>query len=101
MPWHTWVGLVGVGLILFAYFALQAGRLRGDGIRFQLINIGGAGAIALSLVYDYNLSAMVTELAWIAISVFGLVRGVRVRAARRLAVRRRAARIAATRAPGA
>jgi paired small multidrug resistance pump len=83
--WHELVGLAGVALVLLAYFGLQSGRMRGDGVVFQLANILGAGGIALSLVYDFNLSAMVIELCWIAISVYGLVRGVRKRAAERAA----------------
>ena len=81
--WHELVGLAGVALVLLSYFGLQAGRLRGDGVAFQVANILGAGAIAVSLVYDFNLSAMVIELSWIAISIYGLVRGVRARAAAR------------------
>jgi hypothetical protein len=79
LAWHEWIGLAGVALILGAYFALQAGVLRGDGLRFQLANLLGAGAIALSLVYDFNLSAMVTEVAWMLISIYGLARGLRAR----------------------
>jgi hypothetical protein len=79
--WYELVGLAGVALVLLAYFGLQAGKLRGDGVFFQVLNILGAGGIALSLVYDFNLSAMVIELSWIAISVYGLVRGIRARAA--------------------
>ena len=85
--WHELVGLAGVVLVLLAYFGLQSGRMRGDGIAFQLANILGAGGIALSLVYDFNLSAMVIELCWIAISVYGLVRGVRTRAAAKAAAK--------------
>ena len=85
--WHEVVGLVGVALVLLAYFGLQSGKLRGDGIPFQLANILGAGGIAVSLVYDFNLSAMVIELCWIAISIYGLVRGIRARAAAKAAAR--------------
>ena len=53
--WHELVGLAGVALVLLAYFGLQSGRMRGDGVAFQLTNILGAGGIALSLVYDFNL----------------------------------------------
>lgn len=84
--WHELVGLAGVALVLIAYFGLQSGRMRGDGIAFQVANILGAGAIALSLVYDFNLSAMVIELCWIAISIYGLVRGVRARAVEKAAM---------------
>jgi hypothetical protein len=85
--WHELVGLAGVALVLLAYFGLQSGRMRGDGLVFQVANTLGAGAIALSLVYDFNLSAMVIELCWIAISIYGLVRGVRTRAAAKAALR--------------
>jgi hypothetical protein len=90
-PWHVLVGLAGVALVLVAYFGLQAGKLRGDGVPFQVMNILGAGCIAVSLVYDFNLSAMVIELSWIAISLYGLVRGIRARAAAKAA-----AKVAAT-----
>ena len=85
--WHEIVGLVGVALVLLAYFGLQAGKLRGDGVTFQVANILGAGGIAVSLIYDFNLSAMVIELAWIVISVYGLVRGIRARAAAKAAAK--------------
>jgi hypothetical protein len=85
--WHELVGLAGVALVLLAYFGLQSGRMRGDGLVFQVANILGAGAIALSLVYDFNLSAMVIELCWIAISIYGLVRGGRARSAAKAALR--------------
>jgi len=85
--WHEMVGLAGVVLVLLAYFGLQSGKLRGDGIPFQLANIFGAGGIAISLVYDFNLSAMVIELAWIVISIYGLVRGIRTRAAAKAAAK--------------
>jgi paired small multidrug resistance pump len=88
LAWHQWVGLAGAAFVLLAYFGLQAGRMRGDGIAFQLANIVGAGAIALSLVFKFNLGAMVIELAWIAISLYGLVRGVRTRAEAKAAAAR-------------
>jgi hypothetical protein len=89
--WHELVGLAGVALVLLAYFGLQSGKLRGDGIAFQVANILGAGGIAVSLVYDFNLSAMIIELSWIAISIYGLVRGIRLRAEARAAAARPAA----------
>lgn len=81
LQWHEYVGLIGVGFILLAYFCLQAGKLRGDSLRFQVLNIFGASGIAISLLYDFNLSAMVIELAWIAISIYGMVRGMKARRA--------------------
>jgi hypothetical protein len=83
LQWHEYVGLIGVALCLLAYFGLQAGRLRGDGLVFQLANVAGASAIAVSLLYDFNLSAMVIEIAWIAISLYGIARSAKLRRTRK------------------
>lgn len=83
LHWYQYVGLIGVALCLLAFLGLQAGRLRGDGLTFQLLNILGAGGIIVSLFYDFNLSAMVIELAWIAISVYGIVRSAKLRRAQK------------------
>ena len=83
LAWHEYVGLFGVLLCLVAVLWLQAGRLRGDGLTFQLLNIFGALGIIVSLFYNFNLSAMVIEIAWIAISVYGIVRSANARKAQK------------------
>ena len=75
LHWYDWAGLFGVLLILLAYFLLQAGRLRGDALVFQLTNALGALGILISLLYAFNLSAFVMEAAWLAVSIYGIVRG--------------------------
>lgn len=79
LEWYDLSGFVGVLLILLAYFGLQAGRMRGDGLVYQLMNLAGALLILLSLVYDFNLSAFVMEACWVAISIYGILRARRVR----------------------
>ena len=81
LHWYEYVGLIGVALCLLAFLGLQAGRLRGDGLVFQLTNIFGAGGIIVSLLFDFNLSAMVIEIAWIVISVYGIFRSAKLRKA--------------------
>lgn len=81
LNWYDWAGLIGVALILFAYLLLQAGRLRGDALPHQLLNAAGALLILLSLLYAFNLSAFLMELAWLAVSIYGMVRGRRRRRA--------------------
>ena len=80
MHWYDWAGLFGVTLILLAYFLLQAERVRGDAIVYQLMNAIGAVLVLVSLLYVFNLSAFVMEAAWLAVSIYGIVR---VRRARR------------------
>jgi len=80
MFWHDWAGLVGVALVLVAFFLLQAHKLSGQGYTYQVMNLLGAFGILLSLIFGmFNLSAFVQELAWFLISVYGIVRGVRAR----------------------
>jgi paired small multidrug resistance pump len=79
MHWYDWAGLVGVALTLLAFYLLQAGRLRGDGLSYQLMNAFGAFAVLLSLLYAFNLSAFVLEGLWLGISIYGIARGRRMR----------------------
>lgn len=74
IQWFDVVGLLGVALTLLTYLALQARRMKGDGLIYPLLNLIGAGAILASLIYDehMNLSALVIESAWCLISLYGI-----------------------------
>ncbi|HEX3895436.1 MAG TPA: hypothetical protein VHW73_04435 [Rudaea sp.] len=74
LHWYDIAGLLGVAVMLWAFFLLQAGKLRGDAFAYQLMNALGAGAVLLSLVNDFNLSAFVIETCWVVISVYGMIR---------------------------
>lgn len=75
MQWPDALGLLGVVLILLAYFLLQAGRMRGQALSYQLMNAAGALLVLVSLLYAFNLSAFLMELAWLAVSIYGIARG--------------------------
>jgi hypothetical protein len=79
LHWYDWAGLLGVTTILLAYYLLQAGRLHGHALGYQLMNAFGALAVLVSLLFAFNLSAFVMELAWLAVSVYGIARGRRHR----------------------
>ncbi len=70
--WYDLVGNVGVALIVYSYFLLQRGKLRGRSIKYQLYNIIGPGLIMVSLMYNFNLSSFIIEVVWISISLYGL-----------------------------
>jgi len=79
LQWYDWARLVGVLLVLLAYFLLQAVRVRGDALIYQLMNAVGAFAVLLSLLYAFNLPAFVMEMLWLGVSIYGIVRARRVR----------------------
>ena len=61
-----------MGLILLAYALLQAGRVQGNALAYQLLNLVGALAVLVSLLYEFNLSAFVMETAWVLVSLYGM-----------------------------
>lgn len=67
-------GVIGVGLILVAYAGATTDRLDPKRAPALLLNLVGAGLILVSLVYDFNLSAVLMESAWALVAVIGLAR---------------------------
>lgn len=72
-------GLIGVGLILVAYFLLQVGKLEQRDERYSWLNLIGALMIVVSLLKNWNLPSFVIEIFWIAISIYGLTRARRLK----------------------
>lgn len=74
MPWYEWVGLLGVATILLAFFLLQARRLHGNGLSYQALNAAGAIGVMVSLLLgNFNMPAFVLELAWLLVSIYGML----------------------------
>ncbi len=75
----TTAGLVGVCVILSVYFANQQDWLDAKRWQFPAANLAGSLLILLSLWDAWNLPSVVIEIAWSAISVWGLIRRSRQR----------------------
>ena len=74
LAWYDWVGLLGTAMILGAFALLQAGRLSGTGLVYQLLNLFGAAGVLVSLLGTFNLSVFLLEIAWVAVSLYGIAR---------------------------
>ncbi|MFL6593366.1 MAG: hypothetical protein ACJ8GK_11760 [Luteimonas sp.] len=77
LAWYDWIGIGGTLMVLAAFFALQAGRLAGNSLGYQLLNLFGAGGVLVSLVGTFNPAVFVLELTWVLISAYGIVRSLR------------------------
>ena len=77
LEWYDWIGIAGTLMVLAAFFLLQAGRLTGTGLVYQLLNLFGAGGVLVSLVGQFNVSVFLLEAAWVAISAYGIVRSMK------------------------
>ena len=79
LQWFDWIGMLGTLMVLAAFFLLQAGRLSGTGITYQLLNLFGAGGVLVSLLGKFNVSVFLLELTWVLISAYGIARTMRAR----------------------
>ncbi len=74
LAWYDWVGIAGTVMVLVAFLLLQAGRMSGTAISYQLLNLFGSGGVLVSLLGKFNVSVFVLELTWVLISAYGIVR---------------------------
>lgn len=74
LAWYDFVGFAGVLMVLGAYAGQQTRRLSGDGVTYSLINAFGAAGILVPVWYaeTMNWSVLFIEVAWIAISLYGI-----------------------------
>jgi hypothetical protein len=66
-------------LILGAYSLLQTDRISSRDLSYSLMNAVGALLLVVSLLFDFNLAALIVEGFWAIISIFGIVRCTRSR----------------------
>jgi len=76
------VGNIGVVVLVIAYLMLQLNKLSSDGLTYSLLNAVGASLIIVSLVVDFNLSALLMEVFWVLISFVGIYRYFRLKVPR-------------------
>jgi HD-like signal output (HDOD) protein len=75
----TALGLVGVAIIVVAYFANQQDWLSAERWQFPAANLIGSLLILTSLYQAWNFPSVVIEVIWSAISLYGLGRRLRQR----------------------
>ena len=76
------IGNVGVVVLMVTYLMLQLNKLSSDGLAYSVLNAAGASLIVVSLIYDFNLSALLMEVFWVLISFVGIYRYFRLKALR-------------------
>jgi len=76
------VGNVGVVILMVTYLLLQLDKLRSNDLSYSLLNAVGASLIVVSLLVNFNLSALLMEVFWVLISFVGIYRHFRLKAIR-------------------
>ena len=73
----TTLGVIGVAMILVAYAGQQFGRMLSNGWWYLNLNLIGSLLILYSLLYQFNLPAVIIETAWVLITLFSISRRAR------------------------
>lgn len=76
------VGNIGVVILMVTYLLLQLNKIRSDDLMYSLLNAVGASLIVVSLLVNFNLSALLMEVFWVLISFVGIYRHFRLKALR-------------------
>lgn len=73
------VGIIGVVLVLVAYYLLQANKLNASSVPYLKMNVVGSVLILYSLCFNWNLAAVLVEVMWFVISLWGMFKTLRQR----------------------
>jgi len=76
------IGNVGVVILMITYLMLQLNKLRSESLAYSLLNAIGASLVVVSLLVNFNLSALLMEVFWVLISCVGIYRYFRLKAPR-------------------
>lgn len=76
------VGNIGVAILVVTYLLLQLDKLKSADLAYSALNALGASLIVVSLIVDFNLSALLMEVFWVLISFIGIGRHLRLKTIR-------------------
>lgn len=74
------IGVVGACLILVGYWMLQRGVFKPDLLYYYVMNGAGASLVVISLIFDWNTSAMIIQASFVFISIWAILKILRYRA---------------------
>ena len=66
-------GWIGVVAILIAYGLVSMKRMEGDSVRYQALNIIGAGLLIYNSYYFQAYPSVVVNLVWVIIGMYTMV----------------------------
>jgi len=79
MSYNDFIGTLGVGIILLAYFLNTSGMIIRNGKLFYVMNIIGAAlAFYASILIDYW-PFVILEGSWTLVSIYGLMKTMKIK----------------------
>ncbi|MET8143686.1 hypothetical protein ABZU32_25570 [Sphaerisporangium sp. NPDC005288] len=77
------LGMLGAGVLVYAYAMLSMRRLSGDGLAYQLLNLGGAIALMINSAVHLAWPSALLNLVWCGIGILAVRRVMATRPWRR------------------
>jgi hypothetical protein len=68
------IGSIGVSIVIITYFLLQTERIKSENVYYSILNVFGSSLIILSLIFNFNLAALIQEAFWVLISIYGIAK---------------------------
>jgi hypothetical protein len=70
-------GWAGSALVVAAYFLVSDNRLNPRGVPYQALNVGGGVCLMVNAFIHHALPSALVNLVWLAVGVYGLLRGLK------------------------
>jgi hypothetical protein len=70
--WTDWLANIGVALLLVTLYLNVEGKINSKGFIYNFNNLVVAVLLTINLIYHPNLSTLIIEFFWAAISLKGL-----------------------------
>lgn len=74
MSYNDWIGTLGVGLVLLAYFLNTIKLIPENGRLFFMLNVVGGGLSCYAAVLIDFFPFVVLEAIWTVVSIYGLIK---------------------------
>ena len=74
MTYNDWMGTIGVGLVLLAYFFNIMKMVPANGKLFFVLNVAGGALSCYAAVLINFMPFVVLEAIWTLVSIYGLLR---------------------------
>ncbi|GGK88624.1 hypothetical protein Sme01_01780 [Sphaerisporangium melleum] len=68
------LGMIGAGVLLYAYAMLSMRKMPGDGLAYQLLNLGGATALMINSAFHFAWPSALLNLVWCGIGILAVYR---------------------------
>jgi hypothetical protein len=79
MNYENIIGVIGVGLILMAFFLHTAGFIENNGKLYYVMNIFGAAMACYASFLIAYLPFVILEGTWTIVSIYGLMKAMKIK----------------------